>query len=163
MSGATATVAASDADAAWMQLALDEARAAGAIGEVPVGAIVVRDGAVIGRGHNRCIVDRDPSAHAEMVALRDAARAVDNYRLGGAELYVTLEPCAMCAGAIVHARIARVIFAADDPRAGAGGSVMNVLQHEALNHRAAITAAVERETAAVMLRDFFRVRRGGSP
>ena len=146
-------------DSAWMQQALALARAAEAAGEVPVGAIVVRDGTVIGRGHNQPIGQHDPSAHAEIVALREAANAIGNYRLTGSTLYATLEPCAMCAGAIVHARVARVVFGANDPRAGAAGSVMDVLGHPALNHRPTVVAGVEGDTAAALLRGFFRARR----
>ena len=145
-----------------MQQALELARAAEAAGEVPVGALVVRDGMVIGRGHNQPIGERDPSAHAEIVALRDAARTIDNYRLTGSTLYATLEPCAMCAGAIVHARVARVVFGAHDPRAGAAGSVMDVLGHPDLNHRPEVVAGVEGGTAAALLQGFFRARREGA-
>ena len=113
-------------DAESLALALDQARAAAAAGEVPVGAIVVENGVVVGRGQNRVLRDLDPTAHAEIVALREAARAVGNYRLSGCELFVTLEPCAMCAGAMIHARIARLVFGAFDPKAGAVGSVLKI-------------------------------------
>jgi tRNA(adenine34) deaminase len=148
-----------DADVRWMREALAVAAAAEARGEVPVGAVVVQDGVIVGRGHNLCIADHDPTAHAEVVALREAARALHNYRLPRASLYVTLEPCPMCAGAIVHARIARVVFGAHDPRAGAAGSVMDVLGNAALNHRPAVAAGIEAETCARLLTDFFRARR----
>ncbi len=154
-----ASTSCADDDARWMREALELARRAAAAGEVPVGALVVADGACIGVGHNACIVDRDPTAHAEVVALRAAARARDNYRLAGATLYVTLEPCAMCAGAIVHARVARVVFGAPDPRAGAAGSLMNLLQHAALNHRAEVVGGVAAEDCGRLLVDFFRARR----
>ena len=146
-------------DLMFMQLAMDQARAAEAIGEVPVGAVIVLNGEVIGAGHNRVITDHDPTAHAEVVALRAAAKAVGNYRLTGATLYVTLEPCAMCSGALVHARVARVVFAADDPKAGAAGSVLQVLDHPALNHRCQYEGGLMAEQASAMLTDFFRARR----
>lgn len=146
-------------DQRWMREALAVAAAAERCGEVPVGALVVEGGLVVARGHNRCIVDSDPTAHAEIVALRAAAAARGNYRLPGATLYVTLEPCAMCAGAIVHARIARVVFATPDPRAGAAGSVMDVLGHAALNHHPCVHGGVEAAAAAGLLTDFFRARR----
>ncbi len=142
-----------------MREALAVAAAAERCGEVPVGALVVDDGIEIARGHNRCIIDNDPTAHAEIVALRAAAAARGNYRLTGATLYATLEPCAMCAGAIVHARIARVVYAAPDPRAGAAGSVMDVLGHAALNHHPCVHGGVEAAAAARLLTDFFRARR----
>jgi len=125
-------------DERWMALALDHARAAGRRGEVPVGAVIVRDGELLGEGGNEPIGANDPTAHAEVVALRDAARRAGNYRLPGAVLYVTLEPCPMCAGAIVHARIAEVVYAAPDPRQGAAGSVFNLLDCAELNHRARV-------------------------
>ena len=146
-------------DMELMQLALDQARAAEAIGEVPVGAVIVLDGEVIGLGHNRVITDDDPTAHAEIVALRMAAKAVGNYRLPGSTLYVTLEPCAMCAGALVHARIERVVFAAHDPKAGAAGSVMQVLDHPSLNHRCHYEGGLMAEQASEMLTAFFKSRR----
>lgn len=157
--GATVADSFSADDRAWMARALTAARAAGAIDEVPVGAVVVRDGVELGAGHNACITRHDPSAHAEIEALRAAAAQCGNYRLPGATLYVTLEPCAMCAGAIVQARIERVVFGTTDPRAGAAGSVMNVLQHSALNHRARIDAGLEQAACAQLLLDFFAARR----
>jgi tRNA(adenine34) deaminase len=142
-----------------MRRALELARHAEKMGEVPVGAVVVRDEAIIGEGWNQPIAAHDPSAHAEMVALRAAAQQVRNYRVPGATLYVTLEPCAMCAGAIVHARIARVVYGAADPKAGAGGSVFNLLANERLNHRATIVGGVLAEDCASLLKGFFERRR----
>src|SRR6202046_2949918 len=127
-------------DAEALTLALDEARAAGAAGEVPVGAVVIENGVVVGRGQNRVLRDLDPTAHAEIVALREAARTLGNYRLGGCELFVTLEPCAMCAGAMIHARLDRLVYAAADPKAGAVGSVLGVLNHPSLNHKMVVTS-----------------------
>ena len=149
----------SDADRAWMREALALAARAAALGEVPVGALVVRAGDVLGRGFNAPIGERDPTAHAEIVALRAAARLAGNYRLPGTTLYATLEPCAMCAGAIVQARVERVVFAASDPRAGAAGSVLDVLGHERLNHRAACEGGLLADEAAALLTEFFRARR----
>jgi tRNA(adenine34) deaminase len=148
-----------DPDRELMQRALALARAAEAAGEVPVGAVVARDGKVLAEGENRVIRDSDPAGHAELVALRAAAARVGNYRLPGTTVYVTLEPCAMCAGAIVHARVQRVVFAAWDPRVGAGGSVMNLLDHSAMNHRCVVSGGLLAEQAGEMLRDFFRRRR----
>lgn len=124
-----------------------------------MGAVVVRDDAVIGEGYNQPIATSDPSAHAEMVALRQAGAFVNNYRLPGSTLYATLEPCPMCAGALVHARVSRVVFGAVDPRSGAGGSVMNILTHDDLNHRCEITSGVLREECAALLENFFKARR----
>jgi tRNA(adenine34) deaminase len=146
-------------DLAFMQRALALARHAEAAGEVPVGAVVVLDGEIIGEGWNQPIRAHDPSAHAEIVAIRAAAVRRQNYRLPGASLFVTLEPCAMCAGAIVQARITRVVFGATDPKAGAGGSVFNLLSATQLNHRAEITAGVLGEESGEMLRRFFQARR----
>jgi len=146
-----------------MQLALAEARAAEAAGEVPVGAIVVSPTSeVIARGNNRVLRDSDPTAHAEIVALRAAGVALGNYRLLGCTLYVTLEPCAMCAGAILHARIARLVYAAPDPKAGACGSVLSVMNHAALNHRVEVVSGVLAEECSTMLTDFFRARRSAT-
>lgn len=145
----------------WMGRALDLARDAEGVGEVPVGAVLVNaQGELIGAGYNRCISTHDPTAHAEIVALRAAAAARMNYRLPGTTLYVTLEPCPMCAGAIVNARIARVVYATNDPRAGAAGSVMNVLQHAELNHHAAVEWGLKQAEAASLLVNFFASRRG---
>jgi tRNA(adenine34) deaminase len=142
-----------------MDEAIALARRAAARGEVPVGAVVVRDGAVLGRGGNAPISSSDPTAHAEIGALREAAAATGNYRLPGCTLYVTLEPCAMCAGAIMHARIARVVFGARDPKTGACGSVVDLMGDPRLNHHATVTAGVRSEECAMLLSGFFSVRR----
>jgi tRNA(adenine34) deaminase len=147
-------------DAFFMRRAIELAREAEAAGEVPVGAVIVRDGEILAEGFNRPISTHDPTAHAEMVALRAAAARIDNYRLLGTTLYVTLEPCAMCAGAMVHARVQRLVYAATDPRAGACGSIFNVTQSPALNHRLEVVPGVLGEECGVLLRDFFVVRRG---
>jgi tRNA(adenine34) deaminase len=147
-------------DAAWMQRALELARHADEQdGEVPVGAVLVLDGAVIGEGWNRNITLDDPSAHAEIQALRDAGRRIGNYRFPGATLYVTLEPCVMCSGAIVHARVARVVYAATDPKTGAAGSVFDTLVNDRHNHRVDVAGGVLADEAATLLREFFRRRR----
>ena len=146
-------------DIDFMRVALDEARTAERAGEVPVGAVVVHEGAVIARGANRTISDCDPTAHAEIVALRAAARAMGNHRLVGATLYVTLEPCAMCAGAMVQARIERVVYGADDPKGGAVHSCFAVLDHPQLNHRVAVTGGVCADESAALLQSFFAGRR----
>jgi tRNA(adenine34) deaminase len=146
-------------DRYWMQRALTLAQRAAETGEVPVGAVVVLDNEAFGEGWNQSINACDSTAHAEVVALRAAATRLRNYRLVGSTLYVTLEPCAMCAGAIVHARVARVVFGALDPRAGASGSVFNLLQSPFLNHRAEVTGGVLAEECGTLLRDFFRARR----
>lgn len=148
-----------DDDTLYLERAFALAEAAARMGEVPVGALVVRDGKILGEGWNRPITTADPTAHAEVVALRAAARAAGNYRLTGATLYVTLEPCAMCSGAILHARLSRVVFAAFDPRSGAAGSVMDVLNTTLLNHRVDITGGLMAEVAATRLQQFFRSRR----
>ena len=142
-----------------MGLALDEARAALAHDDVPVGAVVVHDGAVIGRGHNRREVDQDPTAHAEVLAIREAAAALGSWRLEDCKLVVTLEPCTMCAGAIVLARVPTVVYGATDPKAGAAGSLMDVLDDPRLNHRADTTAGVRGQECGDLLRAFFRARR----
>jgi tRNA(adenine34) deaminase len=147
-------------DQKFMRRAIELAREAEAAGEVPVGAVIVRDGEIVAEGFNRPISTHDPTAHAEMVALRAAAARLDNYRLLGTTLYVTLEPCAMCAGAMVHARVQRLVYAAPDPRAGAAGSVFNVVQNPALNHRLETEPGVLAEECSAMLRDFFVARRG---
>ncbi|MGH8224742.1 MAG: tRNA adenosine(34) deaminase TadA [Gammaproteobacteria bacterium] len=147
------------ADRRWMRRALRLARRADAAGEVPVGAVVVCNGRLLGAAANAPIALHDPSAHAEMLALRRAAGRMRNYRLPGATLYVTLEPCAMCAGAIVQARIARVVYAARDPRAGAVVSVFRLLDDARLNHRAELVEGVEAEASAELLKTFFRRRR----
>ncbi len=147
-------------DEAFMKLALAEARAAEFAGEVPVGAVVVSsDGRILGRGNNQVLRSSDPTAHAEIVALREAGRTAGNYRLNGCTLFCTLEPCAMCAGAVMHARIARLVLAARDPKAGACGSVLSVLNYPALNHRVELAADVLTPEASTMLSAFFRRRR----
>ena len=142
-----------------MREALELARLAAARGEVPVGAVVVREGEVIGRGSNAPISSRDPTAHAEIAALRDAARALENYRLGGCTLYVTLEPCAMCAGAIMHARIRRVVFGARDPKTGANGSIVDLFAEPRLNHHTSIEGGVRADACGALLSQFFAGRR----
>jgi tRNA(adenine34) deaminase len=142
-----------------MQVALVEARLAAEEGEVPIGAVVVHNCAIIARGQNRVLRDVDPTAHAEIVALRAAAAALTNYRLSGCTLYVTLEPCAMCAGAMIHARIDRLVFAAADPKAGACGSVFSVLNHPQLNHQIQLEQGIAAGESAKLLRNFFRERR----
>jgi tRNA(adenine34) deaminase len=144
----------------YMWMALEEAKKAEAAGEVPVGAIVVIDGSVIGRGFNQPISANDPTAHAEVIALREAARRQDNYRLPTATMYCTVEPCVMCAGAIVHARIARLVFGTPDPKAGAAGSIYNVLTDPRLNHRVDVLTGVLEDECATLLREFFAKRRG---
>lgn len=147
------------ADASFMSRALELARTAEAAGEVPVGAVIVRGGAIVGEGWNRPISTSDPTAHAEIVALRAAAQNLGSYRLLDTTLYVTLEPCAMCAGAMVHSRVKRLVYAATDPRAGAAGSVFNIVQHSALNHRLEIVQGVMADECAAVLRGFFAARR----
>jgi len=143
-----------------MRAALDEARNAAAAGEVPIGAIAVHESGILGRGQNRVLRDNDPTAHAEIVAMRAGAAALNNYRLDGVTLYVTLEPCAMCAGAMIHARIDRLVFAAADPKAGAAGSVLQVLNHPGLNHQVQVEQSVLADESGELLRSFFRQRRG---
>jgi tRNA(adenine34) deaminase len=142
-----------------MLLALELASRAQAAGEVPVGAVVVLDGKIIGRGYNAPISRNDPTAHAEMMALRDAAQNIGNYRLVGCELFVTLEPCLMCAGAIMHARIARLVYGASDPKTGACGSVMNAFADPRLNHHTEVKIGVLADECGLMLSDFFAMRR----
>ena len=142
-----------------MQQALLQARVAEAAGEVPVGAVVVRDGEIISRGHNQPITTHDPSAHAEMVALRSAARLLGNYRLTDCSLYVTLEPCMMCSGAMFHARIREVVFGASDPKTGVAGGLLDLYSHRGLNHHTRIRGGILAEESAVMLRQFFEMRR----
>jgi tRNA(adenine34) deaminase len=153
------TVIAGPDDAAWMGLALQEARKAWAAGEVPVGAVVVRDGEVVAAGFNQPIGRHDPTAHAEIVALRAAAEKLGNYRLPGCELYVTLEPCAMCSGAMMHARLARVVYAAPDPKTGVCGSILDLFALEQLNHHTAVVGGVLADEASAMLKAFFAERR----
>jgi tRNA(adenine34) deaminase len=147
----------SDLDA--MQEALAEARKASAAGEVPIGAVIVCRGEMIARGQNSVIRTSDPTAHAEIVALRQAARTFGNYRLNGCTLYVTLEPCVMCAGAMVHARLDRLVYAATDPKAGACGSVLSIINHPQLNHQMKLEQGVLADQCAELLRSFFRDRR----
>ena len=147
----------SDLDA--MRTALSEARKAAEAGEVPIGAVLVHDGAIIAHGQNSVIRTTDPTAHAEIVALRHAAAILGNYRLNGCSLYVTLEPCAMCAGAIIHARIERLVYAAPDPKAGACGSVLSVLNHPQLNHQVLLGQGILAEESGQLLRGFFHARR----
>jgi tRNA(adenine34) deaminase len=146
-------------DADYMRYALELAGQAQRAGEVPVGAVVVKDGEIIGRGFNAPISRHDPSAHAEMLALRDAAHNIGNYRLVGCQLFVTLEPCLMCAGAIMHARIARLVYGASDPKTGACGSVMNVFTEQRLNHHTEVVVGVLADECGLMLSNFFALRR----
>ena len=146
-------------DADYMRLALAEARAAAEAGEVPVGAIVLAGDRIVGRGGNRTISDCDPSAHAEIVAIRAAAHTLANYRLPAATIFVTVEPCAMCAGAIIQARIARVVYGCDDPKGGAARSCFAVFDHPALNHRVEVSSNVLAEECAAVLQSFFASRR----
>jgi len=146
-------------DEHWMAHALTLAAEAAARGEVPVGAVVVCDGAIVGRGGNAPITGNDPTAHAEIAALREAARALGNYRLPGCELYVTLEPCAMCAGAIMHARLARLVFGARDPKTGACGSVVDLFAEPRLNHHTGVSGGVAAAACAQLLTQFFAARR----
>ena len=148
-----------DRDAAFMQLALEQARQASASAETPVGAVVTVGGELIATGHNRSITDCDPSAHAEIVVLRNAAQARENYRLTNATLYVTLEPCAMCVGALVQARIVRLVFGAYDPKAGALGSAIDLSDSVAFNHRFEVQGGLMADECAAMLREFFKQRR----
>lgn len=148
-----------EADACWMQEALAEARQALAEGEVPVGAVVVRDDELLGRGHNAVISSQDPTAHAEVLALREAARKVGNYRLPGATLYATVEPCPMCCGAALHARVSRVVFGAPDPKGGAAMSLYRLLEDPRLTHRAEVESGVLAEECGAVLRAFFESRR----
>jgi tRNA(adenine34) deaminase len=150
------------ADEAFMRQALALARRAAEAGEVPVGAVVVKEGEIIGRGHNRPVTDHDPTAHAEIVALREAGAATGNYRLSGCTLYVTIEPCAMCAGAIVHARVGRLVYGAADPKAGACGSVIDLFADGRLNHHATVTRGILAGDAGRLLQDFFAARRASS-
>ena len=146
----------------FMQLALEQAQHAWDLGEVPVGAVVVKDGVVIARGYNQPIGKHDPTAHAEIVALRAAAEALGNYRLPGCELYVTLEPCVMCSGAMMHARLAKVVYGATDPKTGACGSVLNLFEQEQLNHHTEISGGVMADECGDMLKRFFAARRAAA-
>ncbi|MDD5057183.1 MAG: tRNA adenosine(34) deaminase TadA [Sideroxydans sp.] len=153
------TVAVSDTDQLFMRAALDLARQAALAGEVPVGAVVVKDGEIVGRGSNAPISRHDPSAHAEILALRDAALHLGNYRLVGCELFVTLEPCVMCVGAMFHARISRVVFGAPDPKTGAAGSLLDLFAETRLNHHAQVQGGVLAEECGKVLSNFFAARR----
>ena len=146
-------------DREFMELALEEARKAAEAGEVPIGAVVRFNDYTVGIGQNRVLRDSDPTAHAEIVAMREAALALGNYRLSGCTLYVTLEPCAMCAGAMIHARLNRLVYAAADQKSGACGSVLSVLNHPQLNHQMQIEQGIAAEVSADLLRSFFRERR----
>lgn len=148
-----------DSDIGFMQEALEEARSAAAAGEVPIGAVLTLDGRVIARAGNRTIRDCDPTAHAEIIVLREAARVVDNYRLAGATLYVTVEPCSMCAGAMIQARIPRLVYGADDPKGGAARSCFQILSSPHLNHQVEITAGVLADECAALIQSFFAERR----
>jgi len=147
-------------DEDYIRLAIEEAQEAALAGEVPVGAILVCSGIVLSIGQNRVVRDSDPTAHAEIVAMRAAAQTNSNYRLTGCVLYATLEPCAMCAGAMIHARLDRLVYAADDPKAGAAGSVLSVLNHPRLNHQMEVTRGIMAAECGELLRGFFRERRG---
>jgi tRNA(adenine34) deaminase len=148
-----------DSDIAYMQAALDEAREAARRGEVPIGAIVVHESQIIARAGNRTITDCDPTAHAEIVALRAAAAHINNYRLTAASVYVTIEPCSMCAGAMIQARIARLVYGADDAKGGAVRSCFSILDHPQLNHRVEVTLGVLAEESAALLKEFFAAKR----
>jgi tRNA(adenine34) deaminase len=148
-----------EADIQFMQAAIDEARAAAAAGEVPIGAVMVHEGKIVARSGNRTIHDVDPTAHAEIVVLREAARVLGNYRLAGTTLYVTVEPCSMCAGAMIQARVARLVYGADDPKGGAVRSCFEVLTHPRLNHQVEVTPGVLAGECAAVIQSFFAERR----
>ena len=150
-----------DVDEQFMDLALAEAKKAEASGEVPVGAVIVSDGIVIAKSFNRPLSLNDPTAHAEIGALRDACREQGNYRLSNATMYSTVEPCMMCAGAMIHARLARLVFGTPDPKAGSAGSIYNVLTDPRLNHRVEVISGIREDECASLLRDFFQRRRNG--
>ncbi len=147
-------------DEHWMAVALECAARGASAGEVPVGAVLVHEGRCLAQAHNAPIGERDPTAHAEIRVLREAAQRLDNYRLPGTTLYVTLEPCPMCVGAMIHARVSRLVYGAADPRTGAAGSALDLVAHPSHNHRIVVTGGVARERAAEQLRTFFRARRG---
>jgi len=149
----------SERDETFMRAALREAKVAASVGEVPVGAVVVRNGEIIGAGHNSPVQDADPTAHAEILALRAAAQAERNYRLTGTTLYVTLEPCPMCVGAMLHARVQRLVFGAYDEKAGAAGSVIDLADERRLNHRMEVNGGLQAEAGAALLNRFFESRR----
>ena len=159
----TAPISDLDRDEGYMMLALEQAALAEGLGEVPVGAVVVSDGIVIGRGHNRMIADQDPTAHAEIVALRQAAQVLKNYRVVPATLYVTLEPCAMCAGAMVHARLQTLVFGASEPRAGAVCSQQRFFESTYLNHQVVARGGILAAASSARLKTFFKAKRQGPP
>uniref|UniRef100_B1XTX7 tRNA-specific adenosine deaminase n=1 Tax=Polynucleobacter necessarius subsp. necessarius (strain STIR1) TaxID=452638 RepID=B1XTX7_POLNS len=146
-------------DQQYMRMAIEQAQLAAQAGEVPVGAVLVKDGQVIAKAFNKPIANHDPSAHAEMLALREAALAQENYRIPGSTLYVTLEPCAMCSGAMLHARIDRVVFGAPDPKTGAAGSVLDLFASKQINHQTSVEGGIMSEECGQLLRDFFKRRR----
>ena len=146
-------------DQQYMLMAIEQAQLAAQSGEVPVGAVLVRDGQVISKAFNKPIANHDPSAHAEMLALREAALAQENYRIPGSTLYVTLEPCAMCSGAMLHARIDRVVYGAPDPKTGAAGSVLDLFSSKQINHQTSVEGGIMSEECGQLLRDFFKGRR----
>ncbi len=146
-------------DQQYMHMAIEQAQLAAQSGEVPVGAVLVKDGQVISKAFNKPIANHDPSAHAEMLALREAALAEDNYRIPGSTLYVTLEPCAMCSGAMLHARIDRVVYGAPDPKTGAAGSVLDIFASKQINHQTSVEGGIMSEECGQLLRDFFKGRR----
>jgi tRNA(adenine34) deaminase len=150
-------------DASWMQLALEQARLAAEAGEVPVGALVIKDGEIVGQANNRNLRDNDPTAHAEIVALRQAAARLGNHRLVGCVMVATIEPCAMCAGAMIHARIDRLVYGASEPKAGAAGSLLKVLNHPGLNHHMEITPGVLAGKCSEILQEFFKTKRAAKP
>ena len=146
-------------DQQYMRMAIEQAQLAAQSGEVPVGAVLVRDGQIISRAFNKPIANHDPSAHAEMLALREAALNEENYRIPGSTLYVTLEPCAMCSGAMLHARVGRVVYGASDPKTGAAGSVLNLFSLKQINHQTSVDGGIMSEECGQLLRDFFKGRR----
>ena len=146
-------------DQQYMRMAIEQAQLAAQSGEVPVGAVLVRDGQVISKAFNKPIANHDPSAHAEMLALREAALAEENYRIPGTTLYVTLEPCAMCSGAMLHARVSRVVYGAPDPKTGAAGSVIDLFSSKQINHQTSVEGGIMGEECGQLLRDFFKGRR----
>ncbi len=146
-------------DQQYMRMAIEQAQLAAQSGEVPVGAVLVKDGQVISKAFNKPIANHDPSAHAEMLAIREAALAEENYRIPGSTLYVTLEPCAMCSGAILHARIDRVVYGAPDPKTGAAGSVLDIFASKQINHQTSVEGGIMSEECGQLLRDFFKGRR----
>lgn len=146
-------------DQQYMRLAIEQAQLAAQAGEVPVGAVLVRDGRVVSKAFNKPIANHDPSAHAEMLALREAALAEENYRIPGSTLYITLEPCAMCSGAMLHARIDRVVYGAPDPKTGAAGSVLDLFSSKQINHQTSVEGGIMSEECGQLLRDFFKGRR----